>query len=209
MAGAQCPSVIGPGLEQRAREARWSNTGLWRRIHSSVIDACSISSSRLCARMPLSSAIGAGVDALVVPVDRLELFDQRNDGAMEVHGLGGELARRARDSLHAHDMVVPRWIVIAATLTCRPPVDYSPYAIRSSVSGCSLRARCAPDDSFRNFLHALLDAASRDRAVGAHEVGLGLGHLPEHRPADLHRLREELASSRRTCRRGRRSARPC
>jgi hypothetical protein len=29
--------------------------------------------------------IGAGVDALVVPVDRLQLLDQRDDRAMEIH----------------------------------------------------------------------------------------------------------------------------
>src|SRR5438067_8409321 len=40
---------------------------------------------------------------------------------------------------------------------------------------------------FRFFLHPLHDVARGDRAVGAHEVRLDCRHLPEHRPADLHR----------------------
>src|SRR3954470_13149134 len=43
------------------------------------------------------------------------------------------------------------------------------------------------------FLHALYDMPAGDRAVGAHVIRpriKSFGHLPEHRPADLHRVGE-------------------
>src|SRR5205823_10963483 len=42
--------------------------------------------------------------------------------------------------------------------------------------------------AFRILAHALHDVARRDRAVRAHVVRLDRRHLPEHRPADLHRV---------------------
>mgnify|MGYP003694323265 CR=1 FL=1 len=35
--------------------------------------------------------IDTRVDALVVPIDGFQLLDQRDDGAVEIHGLGREL----------------------------------------------------------------------------------------------------------------------
>src|SRR4051812_48133133 len=50
------------------------------------------------------------------------------------------------------------------------------------------RERMRLYSAFRLFTHALHDVARGDRAVGAHVVRLDRGHLPEHRPADLHRV---------------------
>jgi len=54
------------------------------------MDACSFSSSRLCARIFLSSLSPARVDALVVRIDRFELFHDRDHRAVSIDGLGLE-----------------------------------------------------------------------------------------------------------------------
>src|SRR5437763_16507030 len=36
------------------------------------------------------------------------------------------------------------------------------------------------------FVHALLDAALRDRAIGRDVIGIAFAHALEHRPTDLH-----------------------
>src|SRR3989442_3764650 len=40
--------------------------------------------------------------------------------------------------------------------------------------------------------HALADVPRGDGAVGGYVIRLRLGHLPEHRPPDLHRVGEVL-----------------
>ncbi len=60
--------------------------------------------------------------------------------------------------------------------------------MRIRVSGCSLlRAR-----RLLRLLDALQYRPAGDRAIGADIVGIALRHLPEHRPADLHRCLVEL-----------------
>ena len=67
-----------PSVNRYVRRC-WSSVGSWRRSHSSVIAACSFSSSRLCARTRGELGVVGGVDALVVPVDGLELLHDRHD----------------------------------------------------------------------------------------------------------------------------------
>ena len=45
----------------------------------------------------------------------------------------------------------------------------------------------------RSFAHALQDVTRGNRAVRTHVIGFGIGHLAEHRLADLHRLVEVFA----------------
>ncbi len=60
--------------------------GSWRRSHSSVMAACSFSSSRLWARTCGQLGVVGGIDALVVPVDGLQLLHDRADRPVAIDG---------------------------------------------------------------------------------------------------------------------------
>src|SRR5688572_13529836 len=62
----------------------------------------------------------------------------------------------------------------------------------NAVSLAQERKRMALLDACGRFAHALHDVARGDRAVRAYVMGIRLGHLAEHRAADLHGVLEVL-----------------